>query len=66
MLVLTRKENERLILSIDGKTVSLTVCGVEGRKVRIGVQAPPEIAILRSELAGEHKKSAPRSARPAP
>ena len=47
MLVLSRKENERLI--IDGKII-VTVVRVAGGKVRIGIEAPPEIDVRREEL----------------
>ena len=47
MLVLSRKENERLV--IDGNII-VTVVRVAGGKVRLGIEAPPEIHIRREEL----------------
>ncbi len=47
MLVLTRKENESLI--IDGD-IRLTILAVKGGQVRVGVEAPKEVPIQRSEL----------------
>lgn len=47
MLVLSRKKNESII--IDGKIV-ITVIEVRGDKVRLGIQAPREIPIHRSEV----------------
>lgn len=47
MLVLARKENERII--IDGNIV-LTVVRVSGGAVRLGIEAPREVAIKREEL----------------
>ncbi|HBH50309.1 MAG TPA: carbon storage regulator [Planctomycetaceae bacterium] len=47
MLVLSRKKNESLV--IDGKIV-VTVVEIKGDKVRIGVTAPAEIPVHRSEV----------------
>ena len=47
MLVLSRKENEKLV--IDGNII-ITVLRITGGGVRIGIEAPPEISIKREEL----------------
>ena len=47
MLVLSRKENERIRL---GDSIVVTVVRVAGDKVRLGIQAPPHIVVLRDEL----------------
>jgi carbon storage regulator len=47
MLILSRKESERVHL---GDDIVLTIVRVNGDKVRIGVEAPPHIKILRTEL----------------
>ena len=47
MLVLSRKEGEKLKL---GDAVVLTVIRVSGDKVRLGIQAPSDMLILREEL----------------
>jgi carbon storage regulator len=47
MLVLTRKVGEQLII---GDGVIIRVVDARGRKVRIGIEAPPEISIRRSEV----------------
>lgn len=47
MLVLSRKENERIRL---GDSIVLTIVRVSGDKVRLGIQAPPEVLVLRDEL----------------
>lgn len=47
MLVLSRKENERIRL---GDSIVVTIVRVSGDKVRIGIQAPPHIVVLRDEL----------------
>lgn len=47
MLVLTRKINESLLI---GDEVVITVVDVQGDKVRLGIEAPKEISIARSEI----------------
>ena len=47
MLVLSRKQNERIRV---GDSVVVTVVRVSGDKVRIGIQAPPHVRVLRDEL----------------
>jgi carbon storage regulator len=48
MLVLSRKENEAII--IDDR-IELLVVKVQGDKVKIGIKAPPEVPVHRAELA---------------
>jgi carbon storage regulator len=47
MLVLSRKQNERIRV---GDSVVVTVVRVSGDKVRIGIEAPPDVRVLRDEL----------------
>lgn len=47
MLVLSRKTNERLII---GDNIIITVVRVSGEQVRLGIEAPAEVAIRREEL----------------
>ena len=47
MLILSRRESERVHL---GDDIILTIVRVNGDKVRIGVEAPSHIKILRTEL----------------
>jgi len=47
MLILSRRESECIHL---GDDIVLTIVRVSGEKVRIGVEAPPHIKILRNEL----------------
>ena len=47
MLVLTRKENESLVI---GEDIKLTILAVKGGQVRVGIDAPKEVAIQRQEL----------------
>jgi carbon storage regulator len=47
MLVLTRRVNETLMV---GDEVTVTVLGVKGNQVRIGINAPREVAVHREEI----------------
>lgn len=47
MLILTRKIGETLMV---GDDVSVTVLGVHGNQVRIGINAPKEVAVHREEI----------------
>ncbi len=69
MLVISRKINEAIVID---DTITITVLGVDGDKVKLGIAAPREMLILRQEiqqavqeqvkiqeaLAGEKKPSA--------
>ncbi len=50
MLVLTRKANESIQL---GKDITITVLAVDSERVRIGISAPCEMNISRTELLEE-------------
>ncbi len=56
MLILTRRVGETLMV---GDDVTVTVLGVKGNQVRIGVNAPKEVAVHREESAQrlQHEKS---------
>ncbi len=51
MLVLSRRENQKVLFPSLGITVE--VVGLKGNNVRLGIDAPPEIRVLRCELADE-------------
>jgi len=58
MLVLSRKVNERVMI---GNDIVITIAGIRGDKVRLGIEAPQEISINREEvlrkIARDGKKS---------
>ncbi|HKI73414.1 MAG TPA: carbon storage regulator CsrA [Pseudomonadales bacterium] len=47
MLILTRRVGETLMI---GDNVTVTVLGVKGNQVRIGVNAPKDVAVHREEI----------------
>jgi len=47
MLVLSRKIGERVLI---GENIVVTIVRVQGNGVRIGIEAPPEMAVVREEL----------------
>ena len=52
MLVLTRKLMEKLFI---GDDICVTVVRLEGGQVRLGIEAPREVAVVRAELVPERR-----------
>jgi carbon storage regulator len=50
MLVLSRKEDERIQI---GDDITITVVRIQGDKVRIGIEAPQTVPVVRDELFGD-------------
>jgi len=55
MLILTRRVGESLMT---GDEVTITVLGVKGNQVRIGVKAPKEVAVHREEILDRIEEAA--------
>jgi len=47
MLVLSRKQGERICI---GGIINITIVSIQGGRVKIGVEAPGDVRILRGEL----------------
>ncbi|HEY8010939.1 MAG TPA: carbon storage regulator CsrA [Rudaea sp.] len=67
MLILTRRVGETLMI---GDSVSVTVLGVKGNQVRIGINAPKDVAVHREEIfqriKREHSEQGAQSEAPPP
>ena len=66
MLILTRSVGEALMI---GDKVTVTVLGIKGNQVRIGVLAPKEVGVHREEIyerIRHEKTTRPRALNPAP
>lgn len=47
MLVLTRKLGESIVI---GNNVRVTVLEMQGKQIRLGIEAPPEVSVHRGEV----------------
>ena len=63
MLILSRKVGESIV--IDGR-IKVKVVGREGGEIRLGIQAPDDVWILRGELVGDPGKLPPTEGQPGP
>lgn len=54
MLVLTRKSNQSIMI---GDDIEITVLSVMGDKVRIGIQAPGDVPVFRTEIYLEIRRN---------
>lgn len=65
MLILTRRVGETVMI---GNDVTVTVLGVKGNQVRVGVNAPRDVAVHREEIyeriKREEQEGNPQHARP--
>jgi len=61
MLVLSRRESERVRL---GDSIVLTIVRVSGDKVRLGIEAPADVLVLRDELQPHGEPAAEAEASP--
>ena len=52
MLVLSRKCNERIVIN---DNISIKVLAIRGNTVRLGIEAPASVGVLRGEIANKGK-----------
>ena len=62
MLVLSRRLNEKVVLP--GLGVTLQVVSAKAGVVRLGIEAPPDVAVLREELVGRPRPERARRLHP--
>ena len=60
MLVLTRKYQEKIRI---GENITITVLRMKGKAVRLGIEAPENVAVIRGELAFENNSESGERAR---
>ncbi len=58
MLVLSRKVGERILL---GEKIKITVVRVSGGGVRLGIEAPADVTVIREEVAQAEVTSSAKS-----
>jgi carbon storage regulator CsrA len=61
MLVLTRKTQERILI---GDNIKITILRVKGASVRIGIDAPADVRVVRGELNCKKSEGAPAASAP--
>ena len=61
MLVLTRRPGEKIVI---GSNITITIVSIDSNRVRIGIEAPGEVRIMRAELKDGFKTSPPLPDRP--
>ena len=54
MLILTRRINESIVLNNDTK---ILITGIKGNQVKIGIEAPKDVVVVREELINNEPES---------
>lgn len=63
MLILTRRVGETVMI---GDDVTMTILGVKGNQVRVGINAPRDVAVHREEIYERIKRGRQGAVAPAP
>lgn len=58
MLILTRRTGETIYIGEGPRRVALTVLGVKGNQVRLGIEAPRDIVVDREEIHERKRRAA--------
>ncbi|MCM2369458.1 carbon storage regulator CsrA [Aporhodopirellula aestuarii] len=61
MLVLSRKTDESIVIN---ENVTVVILSVQGGKVRLGIEAPKEVPIMRQEIANNANQNDPSTTQP--
>ena len=54
MLVLSRKVNETILIA---NNIRIKVVGISGGQVRLGIEAPGDVKVMREELLSRHRET---------
>jgi len=54
MLILSRKLDESIVI---GDEIKITILGIKGKQVRLGIDAPTDVAVNREEIHYQIKES---------
>ena len=52
MLILTLKEDEKILI---GDKITVMVVEIRGKQIRLGIEAPDSVLVLREKLAGKQR-----------
>jgi carbon storage regulator len=63
MLVLTRKAGESIVI---GSDIRVTVLEMQGRQIRLGIEAPPDVSVHRGEVYERIREENERAAQGEP
>lgn len=63
MLVLSRKLGGKILI---GDNITITVVDIDRGKIRIGIEAPRDVVILRAELASKYLDQQSEASQPSP
>jgi carbon storage regulator CsrA len=58
VLVLTRRPHEKIVLP--GLDITIQVVSVKGGAIRLGIEAPPDVQVMREELLDQSRAPAMR------
>jgi carbon storage regulator CsrA len=56
MLILTRKENESIVIQAGGETIVVRLIRIEGSRARVGIEADERVSIMREELGEKRQR----------
>jgi len=57
MLIIALKVNEKVLI---GDQVSVMVVEIRGKEIKLGIESPPDVLILRESLASKEEKKPPQ------
>lgn len=58
MLILTRRLGEKIVI---GGNITITILGVRGNQVRVGIEAPRDVPVHREEIQDRINSGKPKS-----